>query len=219
MSSQEIQLKIRPGQPEGIRKLQVGCGPHNLLSDWWNVDLRDFKGIDEVLDATQPWPFTSCLDYIYAEHFLEHLSFSKAVLFLKNARKSLSDTGRIRLSTPSLEWVLKTHFTFKSEKDDIINQTWAINRAFHGWGHQFLYSREVLVELLKATGYENIQLFEYGVSDTYEFTNIERHGGYRVVDGYPSVWIVEATNGHSVPNTKILDEGEEKFSRYVASGH
>ena len=35
-----------PNDPGGIARLHVGCGPKNLMADWWNVDIRSFKGID-----------------------------------------------------------------------------------------------------------------------------------------------------------------------------
>jgi hypothetical protein len=48
--------RLGPNTPLGIRKVHVGCGPHAILPDWWNVDIRSFLGIDEVIDATAPWP-------------------------------------------------------------------------------------------------------------------------------------------------------------------
>jgi len=209
--------KIRPGKPNGIKKIQIGCGPKYILDDWWNVDLRIFKGIDEAFDATKVWPFLKCAEYIYAEHFLEHLSFKGAVDFLDNSRSALVDGGRIRLSTPSLEWVLKTHFTFQSAT--AVDQTWAINRAFRGWGHQFLYSKETLIELLSSRGFSSIEFFDYGKSNDLSLIGLERHGGYRIVDGFPSVWIVEAIATNSVIDDSFFNEGQNKFYQYVESGH
>lgn len=212
--------KIGPGNPDGLTKVQVGCGPNNLMNDWWNVDLRNFKGIDQNFDATQPWPFSHCLNYIYAEHFLEHLSFDQAIKFLDHARTALTDGGRLRISTPSLEWVLKTHFTFETRQQKVIDQTWAINRAFHGWGHQFLYSREMLCQLISSRSYSNVEFFEYGKSSDEALRNLECHGGYQVVDGFPSVWIVEASVSTTKPeDDTFITESVAKFSRYVAAGH
>jgi hypothetical protein len=99
-----------PSHPDGLRRVNVGSGPALLPPDWWNVDVRPFPGIDEVMDAAAPWPWQDRLDYVYGEHFLEHLTVPQALRFLVEAGKSLRQGGRIRLSTPSLEWVLATHF-------------------------------------------------------------------------------------------------------------
>ncbi|MEI2418965.1 hypothetical protein V6O07_01725, partial [Arthrospira platensis SPKY2] len=71
----------------------------------------------------------------------------------------------IRLSTPSVEWVLSTHFNLsETQPEKRVNSTFAINRAFHGWGHQFLYSKEFLTALLENIGYENVTYCEYSKS-------------------------------------------------------
>jgi predicted SAM-dependent methyltransferase len=49
--------------PGGTSRVHVGSGPKSLLPDWWNVDIRDFPGVDEVVDATAPWPWTN-LEYV-----------------------------------------------------------------------------------------------------------------------------------------------------------
>ncbi len=205
-----------------ITKVHVGCGPHNLLPEWWNVDLRDFKGIDQVMDVTCPWPWVNELHYIYGEHFLEHLSLEEGIQFLRHASHALCVGGKLRLSTPSLEWVLKTRFTFDEEGEkNRLQQTWLINRAFHGWGHKFLYSKAMLADLLQALGFRRIVFREYGESDDPVLQGIEQHGGWRVESGYPTVWIVEAIRPEKglVVNEQFLEEAELWHMKYVRAGH
>ncbi|WP_052001723.1 class I SAM-dependent methyltransferase [Lyngbya aestuarii] len=207
---------------ETICRVQVGCGPHNILPDWWNVDIRPFPGIDQVMDVTQPWPFEG-LKYIYGEHFLEHLSLEGAVAFLNHSWNSLKPDGVIRLSTPSLEWVLSTHFNLsESNRDQRISSTFAMNRAFHGWGHQFLYSKEMLASLLENLGWQKIEFCEYGKSKHPQLSNLERHGKYTIAQGYPNVWIVEATRGNTRSESRILSYKkllDKSYLSYVRSGH
>src|SRR4051812_18166835 len=89
-----------------IAKVHVGCGPKAHLKGWWNTDLRSFPGVDQALDATQPWPWRDQLTHVYSEHFLEHLELEQAVAFLVHAGNALKPGGRIRLSTPNLVWVM-----------------------------------------------------------------------------------------------------------------
>ncbi|MEI2418966.1 hypothetical protein V6O07_01730 [Arthrospira platensis SPKY2] len=77
-------VRLGPEHEQGIKKLQVGCGPKNILSDWWNVDVRPFPGIDLAMDVTQSWNLNN-LEYVYGEHFLEHLTLEGAIAFLDQA--------------------------------------------------------------------------------------------------------------------------------------
>lgn len=205
---------------DSLRRLNIGCGPHHALEDWWNVDIRAFDGVDEVMDVTEPWKVQG-LEFIYAEHFLEHLTPRQAIKFFGEALKALEVGGAIRLSTPSLEWVLRTHFTFESDpaKDRI--QTFATNRAFHGWGHEFLYSRSTLEWLITGIGFSEVRFFDYGESDTSEFVGIESHGGLSRSGDYPSVWVVEAKRPEEISGGVKDVEAEfvENFVKYVEGGH
>jgi hypothetical protein len=199
----------------------VGCGPKNLMAEWWNVDIRSFKGVDEVADVTAPWPWRQ-LDYVYGEHFLEHIALEQAVAFLRQARASLRPGGRIRLSTPGLEWVWRTHFRTDESAANVVADTYRANRAFHGWGHQFLYSKPLLERLLGAVGLSDIRFFAYGESDDPNLRGLERHGAYEIVDGWPNVWNVEATRPAAdapAPATEFMDEIELEYVRYVRDGH
>lgn len=203
-------------------KVQVGCGPHNLLDDWWNVDIRDFKGIDQVMDVAKPWPWKNCIKYIYGEHFIEHLSLEQAVNFITHAGDALVEGGKIRLSTPSLEWVLKTHYSFDTDNlNHSLKETFRVNRAFHGWGHQFLYSKEMLQAILEGAGFREITWCEYGKSDDDVLINLEQHGAPSFAHGYPSVWVVEASkiSNKMKRDEAFFDLAELDFLRYVRGGH
>ena len=218
---EESPWKSGPGAENGIKRVQVGCGPHNIMEDWWNVDIRGFKGIDEVMDAAKPWPYKD-LEYVFGEHFLEHLALDDAIEFLTHAGNSLRDGGAIRLSTPNLEMVLHTHYEFgEVELTKRLSDTLKTNRAFHGWGHQFLYSKEMLEHILTELNFERVDFFSYGESDDPELKNLERHGGPLAYDGYPSVIVAEARRGRETisPSPELLSLLEKEFLRYVASGH
>jgi predicted SAM-dependent methyltransferase len=213
--------RLGPTHRNGIKRVQVGCGPHNLLPDWWNVDVRKFPGIDEVCDVTHPWPWGD-LTYVFGEHFLEHLPLDQALQFLENAGTSLRRGGTLRLSTPNLEWVLLTHFLGgQVEPQRRILDTIKMNRAFHGWGHHFLYTKEVLTFVLTEMGFVNAAFYAYGESMNPDLCHLERHGGFQVYGGQPSVLIVEAqrdSRSITIPST-LTAFFQEHFLRYVASGH
>lgn len=204
-----------------VTKIHVGCGPHNILEGWCNVDIRNFQGVDQVMDVTRCWPWKN-VRYIFAEHFIEHLSLDNTLLFLVNAGNSLQDNGRIRLTTPSLEWVIKTHFSFNDNEKCTMDETLMINRAFHGWGHQFLYSKSFLFYLLERLGYCDILFFEYGESNDMQLKGLERHGHYSKESGFPNTWIIEAAKDGMkqicIPET-LFNELENEYLKYIRSGH
>lgn len=208
-----------PGTPNGINRVQVGCGPHNIFPDWWNVDIRKFRGIDEAVDVTNEWPYKN-LDYVYGEQFIEHINLDAGLKFICSAGRSLRSGGILRLTTPNLEWVLKTHYAQTEKAEDIIQGTLNINRAFHGWGHEFLYSPLFLETLCRKAGYADVRFFLYGESKVLDLANLERHGGFRLRDGMANHIVLEAEVGD--PNA-MTEEWRpflhRQFLRYYFGGH
>ncbi len=216
-TSLEREVSVRTQNLDAVRKVHVGCGPHNRLEGWHNVDIKPFDSVDTAMDVTKLWPFSN-LDYVYSEHFLEHLSLQDGARFLERAGVSLRPGGHIRISTPNLHWVMLTHFELgEAALEQRLSDTFKTNRAFHGWGHQFLYSEPMLRWLLEALGYQNVTVQDYGVSEDPVFQGLERHGGYSVEQGQPSVIIVEATRGQEP--SRLTDELQARlrqdYQRFV----
>lgn len=206
---------------EEIKRVNVGSGPNCIMPDGWvNVDIRDFPGVDRVMDVTETWAFNN-LEYIFCEHFIEHLHLVDTVKFLVNAGNSLQTGGKIRLSTPNLEWVIKTHFALDAvDNDKRINDTLKTNRAFHGWGHKFLWSKEFLIYVLESIGYVNLKLQKYGESNDSNLNNLERHSYYES-GGLPCVIVVEAEKGECelCMTDELSNRIIKEFVRHVESGH
>ena len=127
-------------------KLHVGSGPV-LLEGWINVDNQPYRGIDQVLDVREGIPYSD-LEYIFAEHFIEHLAYDDAMKFLRDCRRALVDGGVLRLTTPNLDWVWMTqyHLGQWTQASEAVRDCFWMNKAFRGWGHQFLYNAQTLTE-------------------------------------------------------------------------
>lgn len=181
-----------------IKKLHLGCG-FNRLKGWLNTDLNPGKDI-YYLDFTQVFPFSKqTFDYIYAEHTIEHVSFINAVKMLKNAYQVLKKGGKIRISTPDLEQILKLRLTNKTptqkrylqwmlnnfildKKAVLIGKnnltlaaTIVISNYFRDWDHQVIYDEVSLKTLLESIGFKNINRFLPGKSSDAQLRNIESH--------------------------------------------
>lgn len=201
-----------PAAPE-IR-LHVGCG-QQALAGWINIDSQPLPGVDRVLDVRRGLPFSD-VEAIYAEHFLEHLGLDDALAFLRECRRSLAAEGILRLSTPNLDWVYATHYrplSWSSDHDSVLDCL-QINRAFHGWGHHFLFNRPMLVSALKAGGFANVAFHSYGQSDVALLANLERHETWEDTPELPHVLIAQA-DGRADPQPfpkALLDEYRDSIN-------
>ncbi len=174
-------------------RLHIGSGPL-ALPGWTNVDIQPWTGVDVVLDVREPWPFSD-VELIFAEHFLEHLTLADGLTFLRSCRNALRAGGVLRLSTPNLDWVWLTHYKSPeqmTEEEELLGCL-EINRAFHGWGHEFLYNRRTLSLALRAAGFADVVVCEYGKSARPELEGLERHERHRDLPDAPSVLVVEAS--------------------------
>jgi predicted SAM-dependent methyltransferase len=195
-------------RPERAR-LHVGCG-RERLEGWVNIDAQALPGVDVVADVTGGLEFRDC-EAVYAEHFLEHLRIDQALDFLAEAHRVLGEGGLIRLSTPNLDWVWLTHYRLEAPPELKGEMAIQLNRAFHGWEHQFLWNRELLGEALEACGFEGLEWCRYRESRHALFRNIERHEAYADREDLPHVLIVEAARGRS--QSRRLEALRERVAR------
>jgi hypothetical protein len=174
-------------------KLHIGAGSV-ILEDWINIDLHPGPGIDRVLDVTEGIPFQD-VSTIFAEHFLEHLPLPHAIAFLRDCRRALRDDGIVRLTTPNLDWVWLTHYRRPEElaPADAVLGCLEINRAFHGWGHRFLWNGSMLDRALRAAGFADVKQQTRGESAHPALRGVERHDPSPDLPDHPHILIVEAS--------------------------
>ena len=173
-------------------RLNIGCG-NAPLSGWCNIDKDDGPGTDVVLDVRRGLPFQS-VNFVFAEHFIEHLSVDEAFSFLKECRRVLNSDGVLRLSTPNLDWVMLSHYAYGRwlSVEDAKRDCVATNQAFYAWGHRFLYNRPTLEALLGLAGFARVNEAEYGSSTHEELVGLERHPVSPDWPGLPHVIVLEA---------------------------
>ena len=203
------------GTPEGDR-LHVGCGPL-ALPGWINIDNQPYPGVDQVVDVRGGLPFEN-LRFVFAEHFIEHLSYEDGSAFMRECRRILRDDGVLRLSTPNLDWVWMTHYHFGSWPDEAlpVADCFAINKAFRAWGHQFLYNLQTLTATLQRAGFARIDSRAYGMSDHAELRGLERHEQYPDSPELPHIIIVEAS-GRGDGRAALLDQPLADFRQAMAA--
>ena len=179
-------------------RLHIGSG-NVRLPGWTNVDAQRLPGVDVVADVTRGLGFADA-GAVFAEHFLEHLAVDDALRFLLEVHRVLAEGGWVRLTTPNLDWVWLTHYRLEGEAAEKREAALAINRAFRGWRHQFLWNREMLAEALAACGFEAVRWCRRGISELPFFRDLERHDTYGDSEEMPHILIVEARKGEPRPD-------------------
>ena len=179
-------------------RLHIGSG-NVRLPGWTNVDAQRLPGVDVVADVTRGLDFMGA-EAVFSEHFLEHLAVDDALRFLEEVHRALAEGGWVRLTTPNLDWVWLTHYRLEGEAAERREAALAINRAFRGWRHQFLWNREMLAEALAACGFEAVRWCRRGESELSFFRDLERHDTYGDSEEMPHILIVEARKGEPRPD-------------------
>jgi predicted SAM-dependent methyltransferase len=176
---------------ERAERVHIGSGDVTLPG-WVNVDNQSYAGVDRVLDVTHGLPFLD-VQLIFAEHFIEHLRYADAMDFLAECRRVLRDDGVLRLSTPNLDWVWVSHYRRVLTPEQEILGAFGLNRAFHGWGHRFLYNFGTLAATLRDAGFADVVRTAYGQSAHPDLCGLEQHEKSDDFEGISHILIVEAS--------------------------
>ena len=163
-------------------KLHIGCGT-NILAGWANIDLL---GGTKVIwwNCTTRLPIkTGSVNFIYNEHFIEHINMNQGKELLSECYRVLKPGGVVRLSTPNLkkiidEYLLGDLSEWRNVKYSVNTGSQytpcrMVNDAMRLWGHEFVYDYEELTKLLKKIGFNTIIPVLWGESKYEELKGLE----------------------------------------------
>lgn len=188
-----------------LKKLHIGCG-RVPLDGWINTDICVNESI-KYLDASRIFPFKEeTFQYIFSEHLFEHLEVSLGISMLNECYRILESGGRIRLSMPNLEFLIRMY----NNPDEPLHRQyieWSltnfnpfvaglfpgkdypmafiVNNFIQHWGHKMVYDKATIKILLERTGFKQITFMESGKSEIPEFQNIESHG--KMIPGWANL--------------------------------
>lgn len=157
-----------------MKKLHVGCGK-NYINGWINCDIDPKVKVDVRIDVRDGLPFLNgSVDYIFNEHFIEHLELEEGKKFLNECSRVLK--GVLRVSTPNLQYVVERYLSGRL----IEIREWRpatlcdmVNEAMRKWQHKYVYDFNKLRDIMKECGFKNVILCAYRESKHAELKNLE----------------------------------------------
>jgi predicted SAM-dependent methyltransferase len=175
-----------------IKKLQIGAGL-SILDSWLMTDYcASLKDSTVYLDVTKRFPMAdNTFDYVFCEHLIEHLPYEQGTAMIRECHRVLKSNGNIRIGTPNIETILNllgnNHNPMQEKYISWIvelfiqgaedhKEIFVINNAFRNWGHQFLYSKDLLQNVLIREGFDDVKEMPMGESGDANLRNIETHG-------------------------------------------
>lgn len=176
---------------QGLLKLNIGCGT-DYKDGWINIDNNSDNNIQKLdlnWDLKYPLPIPeNSVDYIFNEHFIEHLTVEESRAALKDMLRVLKPGGVLRIAMPDLADVFDLYSEESWKKRPVIKnhnfqyvQTRAelVNMSFSWWGHRWLYDWEELTRRLKEVGCKrgSYRRCEFGRSSHKDLRGLETRQG------------------------------------------
>lgn len=128
----------------------------------------DGEALFAALDIRAALPFADgSVDWVYAEHLVEHVSLSDGTAWLAEVRRILAPGGVLRLTTPDLATYVdgyRAGDTFFSRHRGRMRaaglgppmpprRAFMFNQLFYLYGHRWLYDYDELVHALVSAGF------------------------------------------------------------------
>jgi predicted SAM-dependent methyltransferase len=178
-------LRSRSGAPAC---LHLGCGDQ-ILAGWLNVDLHAPRDKAVAFDLRKGLPFLrdESIDYIYHEHFFEHLDRRSGQRLLEESLRVLKRGGRMRIAMPDLDHSIRSYLDgyrdetgeFAAERHALYGAQLldtpgeALDLALRGWEHRFVYGERDILRMVELNGFRDVQRVPYRQSATDAFRGIE----------------------------------------------
>ncbi len=124
------------------------------------------------LDARETLPLADgCVDWVYAEHFIEHLDLEEGIGWLRDVHRILAVGGWLRLTTPDLRRYVEGYLEDSDEgffarhrrrlmdlgakaEDLPERKAFMVNQIFKFHGHKWIYDLDELCHSLSTAGFD-----------------------------------------------------------------
>jgi len=165
---------FRTRHPHGLGTDLVGLHTDDDATRPGPVYRIDGVHLFTQLDIDRPLPFADhSVDWVYAEHLIEHVSLGTAVHWLAEVRRILRPGGVLRLTTPDLARYIEGYLDggeqfFRRHRRRLRTmrvgppmperRAFMLNQIFYHFGHRWIYDEAELRHVLDRAGYHEFAI-------------------------------------------------------------
>jgi predicted SAM-dependent methyltransferase len=166
-------------------KFNIGCGT-DYKEGWINIDNNSDNNITKLdinWDLRKELPVDdNSVDFIFNEHFFEHLTPDEARQAINNLMRKLKPGGIMRVAMPDLEFIVKDYLKLDLNKDKTLKKfgldfiktrAERMNISFRWWGHEWIYDWDELERRFEELGFKKITRQKKGKSSHPQLRNLE----------------------------------------------
>jgi predicted SAM-dependent methyltransferase len=154
--------------PAGLGTDLVGLHTPTMTTEPGRLYRADGTSYFTQLDIAEKLPFgDGSVDWVYAEHLVEHVPLPVAIRWLAEVRRILTPGGLLRITTPDLSKYAHGHATddgfFAKQRRRLRimrvgppmpeRPAFMINQIFYLYGHRWLYDLDELRYVLSCAGF------------------------------------------------------------------
>jgi len=154
--------------PAGLGTDLVGLHTPTMTTEPGLLYRADGTSYFTQLDIAEKLPFgDGCVDWVYAEHLIEHVPPLVAISWLTEVRRILTPGGLLRITTPDLSkyaqgYVTGDSFFAKQRRRLRVmrvgppmpeRRAFMLNQIFYLYGHRWLYDLDELRYVLARAGF------------------------------------------------------------------
>lgn len=143
-----------------------------------------------LLDLRKKLPFSEkSVSVIYSSHLIEHLSYKQALDLISECYRVLQSGGILRVVTPDLGKAIEGYLSSQRNgsifpANDFLQSlglgergpqspSRLLVRLFRDDRHRWLYDGKTLQNILKETGFEDVQILSFGASRINEVGTLD----------------------------------------------
>jgi SAM-dependent methyltransferase len=105
-----------------LLRLDLGCGTKKK-DGYIGIDSRQFDGVDQVVDLSQPWPWADdSVDEVNCAHLIEHLNGEQRIHFVNELYRVLKKGAKAFLSVP--HWASQRAYGDLSHQWPPVSEFW-----------------------------------------------------------------------------------------------